>query len=224
MKTSFATQTIAVAVLATLSFTAAAEGLSFNIGAVSLYKFRGVDQDFRDKNVRPALQGGVDHDFGNGFYVGNWNSTGQFGNADLEIDLYGGYKGEIAQGLGYDLGYVHYFYPGEGGWNSGEVYGGLSYGPVSAKLYVGMRDGVNKDMVYLGAGYTLPLTDALALKASVGVRNQKAGDFADYSLGVTYDLGSSLSVSATLAGATEKRAVTDGSRDDRLILGVTKGF
>ena len=34
-----------------------------------------------------ALQGGVDFDFGNGFYIGNWNSTGRFGEANLEINL-----------------------------------------------------------------------------------------------------------------------------------------
>lgn len=224
MKTSFASKTIAAAALATLSLTASAAGLSYNIGVVSLYKSRGVDQDFKDKDFRPAIQGGVDYDFGNGFYLGNWNSTGKFGDANLEIDLYGGYKGEITKDVGYDVGYIHYIYPSEGGFNSGEIYGGLSYGPVSAKMYYGTRDGVNKGMVYTTVGYSLPLTDALALKASLGVRNKKAGDFADYSLGVAYDLGSSLSVSATLAGATKRSAATDGERDNRLILGVTKGF
>lgn len=224
MKTSFASKTIAAAALVALSLTASAAGLSYNIGAVSLYKSRGVDQEFKDKDFRPAIQGGVDYDFGNGFYLGNWNSTGKFGEANLEIDLYGGYKGEIAKDVGYDVGYIHYVYPNEGGFNSGEIYGGLSYGPFSAKMYYGTRDGVNKGMVYTTAGYTLPLTDALALKASVGVRNKKAGDFADYSLGVAYDLGNSLSVSATLAGATKQSDATDGERDDRLILGVTKGF
>lgn len=224
MKTSFASKAITVAALATLSLTASAAGLSYNIGAVSLYKSRGVDQEFKDKDFRPAIQGGVDYDFGNGFYLGNWNSTGKFGDANLEIDLYGGYKGEITKDLGYDVGYIHYIYPNEGGANGGEVYGGLSYGPFSAKAYYWTRDNGSKGATYLTAGYTLPLTDALALKASVGVRNKKAGDFADYSLGVAYDLGNSLSVSATLAGATKQSAATDGERDDRLILGVTKGF
>lgn len=43
-----------------------AQGLSFNIGAVSLYKSNGIDQDSRQednrKAFRPAIQGGVDYD------------------------------------------------------------------------------------------------------------------------------------------------------------------
>lgn len=78
---------------------AQAQGLSFNIGAVSLYKSNGIDQDTRQednrKAFRPAIQGGVDYDFGNGFYVGNWNSTGKFGDANIEIDLYAGYAGQL---------------------------------------------------------------------------------------------------------------------------------
>ena len=94
--------------LASITAPAVAEGLSYNVGLTSLYKYNGLDQDVRaPKNARPALQGGADYAFGNGLYVGNWNSTGKFGaqgNADLEIDLYGGYRGEFGQGWRYDVG------------------------------------------------------------------------------------------------------------------------
>ena len=76
---------------------AAPPPLTFNIGVVSLYKASGIDQDVREpKNFRPALQGGADYAADNGLYAGVWASTGKFGNsakADLEIDLYGGYRG-----------------------------------------------------------------------------------------------------------------------------------
>ena len=51
----------------------------------------------------PALQGGFDWSQ-NGFYLGNWNSNIGFTNAGIEMDFYGGYKGEIAKDLGYDVG------------------------------------------------------------------------------------------------------------------------
>ena len=56
--------------------TPAASPLAFNISLASNYKFRGQDQDqSKTGGFKPALQGGVDYAFANGFYVGNWNST-----------------------------------------------------------------------------------------------------------------------------------------------------
>jgi len=86
----FALSCLAAAAALALPVVAQAQ-LSFNLGVVSLYKYNGIDQDSRqlerERDLRPALQGGVDYDFGNGFYIGNWNSTGRFGEANLEINL-----------------------------------------------------------------------------------------------------------------------------------------
>src|SRR5690606_3892799 len=101
--------------------------------------------DGRNESVRPAIQGGVDYTFDSGFYVGNWNSTGRFGNADLEVDAKGGYRTQLSRNLGIDAGYIHYFYPGEGSSNSGEVYAGLQYRRLGLKVYRGMRQDVNKN-------------------------------------------------------------------------------
>lgn len=208
---------------------AQAEGLSFNIGAVSLYKSRGVDQDFvaagnkSSKNFRPAIQGGVDYAFGNGFYVGNWNSTGKFKNADLEVDLYGGYRGEFTKGLGYDVNYARYLYPNQSNWNANELSFSLSYDAFSVKIQhgvVGSMDGQSR----LSFGYTRPLNDKLTFNAGVGFRNDKAGNFEDYSIGLGYDLGNALALSGTVSGATKQNDVTDGSRDARLVLGIRKSF
>ena len=49
----------------------AADPLSFNIGAVSDYRYRGISQT----RLKPALQGGIDYAAANGFYVGTWAST-----------------------------------------------------------------------------------------------------------------------------------------------------
>lgn len=204
---------------------AQAEGLSFNISAVSLYKSNGVDQDspVRNKHSQPAIQGGVDYAFGSGFYVGNWNSTGRFDNADVEIDLYGGYRGEISKDLSFDVGYVRYVYPDQADWNGNELYGSLSYGIFTAKLTRGTSGSIDEHS-RLSLSVAQPLTDVLKLNAGVGFRNtaNENSGANDYSLGVSYDFGNDLGASATLSGA-ETSKVGDAGKA-RLVLGISKSF
>lgn len=205
-----------------------AQGLSFNIGAVSLYKYNGIDQDFRQEaereSFRPAIQGGVDYDFGNGFYVGNWNSTGRFGlegRANVEINLYGGYAGQLTDALSYDIGVIRYIYPDEASFNANEIYGSLTWGIATAKYtrtYL-----VGKDAQRLGLSIAQPMTDALTLEGGVGFRNNaSAGGAYDYTLGVSYDLGNDLTASAMWSGAQTRKAGQGGKA--RLIVGVSKSF
>ena len=219
-----ARQTLIAAAVALLPLAASAQ-LSYNIGAVSLYKSRGLDQDSRaTKAFRPSIQGGVDYAFDNGIYVGNWNATGKFGSANLEMDVYAGYKTEIAKDLSLDVGFVRYVYPNSGGgWNGNDVYIGLSYGMFSAKYYQGTSGSVDKNK-YLTLGATLPISDTVSFKASVGFARPNSGnDYEDYSLGVAYDLGDGLSASLMAAGANN-RAVTGNAGKGRLILGISKAF
>jgi uncharacterized protein (TIGR02001 family) len=123
-----------------------------NAGVYSDYRFRG----FTQTNYGPAFQGGFDIAHSSGFYVGNWNSnvsSSLMNGASLEMDFYGGFKGEITSGLTYDVGAIYYYYPRSGkdvGGIAGsvgglkvdnkELYVGLGYGPVSAKLYYALGD------------------------------------------------------------------------------------
>jgi uncharacterized protein (TIGR02001 family) len=213
--------------LAALTFAplAQAEGLSFNIGAVSLYKSNGIDQDSRAmKAVRPAIQGGVDYEFANGFYLGNWNSTGKFGEADVEIDLYAGYGGELGNGVSYDIGLARYLYPSSGGgWNGNEIYGSVSYGIFTTKLTRG-TSGVIDKWSRLSVSLEQPLSKELTLNAGLGFRNKSNGNSGayDYSLGLGYDLGNDLTTTATLSGAQTSKAGDAGKA--RLVVGVSKSF
>ena len=223
-------QLTSVALAAALSMaafsSAQAEGLSFNIGAVSLYKSNGIDQDTREsKAFRPAIQGGVDYDFGNGFYVGNWNSTGKFDEANLEIDLYAGYSNELANGLSYDVGFARYLYPSSGGgWNGNELYGSFSYGIFTVKYVRGVSGSIDK-FSRLGLSIEQPLSDKLTLKAGVGKRNSiNAGGGSDFSLGVAYDMGGDLSLSAALSGAQKAEDKAGDAGKTRLVVGVSKSF
>jgi len=213
---------LAVAASATFVPAVAQAQLSFNIGVVSLYKSSGIDQDDRQqdaataKNFRPALQGGVDYAFGNGFYVGNWNSTGKFGGGDgVEIDLYAGYGGEITKGLTYDLNLITYIYPGAAdGYDGTEFATTLTYGMFSARYVYGFSDYSNK-WVY---GVDVPVSYALSVSAHY--HDRVAGGTRALVLGASYDLGDGLSASATLSGASGN---TEAGKN-RLVLGLSKTF
>jgi len=239
-------KTVQIALACALSIGAVAPALaqaevSYNIGVVSLYKSSGVDQHNKqwesetNKSTRPELQGGVDVDFGNGFYVGNWNSTGRFSEANLEIDLYGGYAGEIGP-IGYNVGAATYYYPNNNAadaWNGTEVYGSLSYGIITFKTTYGIG-GSTKNESKAKSRYSLtfaqPINDKLTAKFVYGDRNNAAGSFHDYAVGADYDLGDGLTVSGTYSAASDKGldAVEDAgeiaARKGRLVVGLSKSF
>ncbi len=132
-KTLFALSTaMTLAVLPTLALA----DVSFNIGATSDYRYRGISQT----RLKPAVQAGVDYSMGN-FYLGAWASSIKWikdggGDASVEIDLYGGYKGEITKDLSYDVGLLTYQYPSNKlspSANTTEIYGALTYGPATLK-------------------------------------------------------------------------------------------
>jgi len=120
--------------------------VNYNIGLFSQYIFRGYTQTHND----PALQGGVDIEHSSGFYLGAWGSnvtwlddSNAYDNGgSLEIDLYGGYAGELGDtGISYDLGILQYIYPGEvaegfSKANTTEVHVGLGYGWFDTAVHV----------------------------------------------------------------------------------------
>src|SRR6478752_5174040 len=85
--------------------------VSGSVGLVSDYRFRGVSQS--DKEM--AVQGGVTVSHESGFYTGFWGSNlagwGQFGGANMELDLIGGFKKTFG-GATVDVGLTWYMYPG----------------------------------------------------------------------------------------------------------------
>lgn len=210
-----------------LGYGSAQADLSFNVSAVSLYKSRGVDQESKDKNLRPNVQFSLDYAFDNGLYVGNWNSTGKFNDADMEIDLYAGYVGQVTADFNYDIGYVHYLYPDFGNWNSGEIYLGLNYKDLRFKAYRGVTSRVNKKDMYYKLDYSYPLTETVSLNVGGGYLNYGAKGVKekfDYRAGFGYKYNNNISMSLTYAGASHKHLSTSGARDNRLIFSVGYGF
>jgi uncharacterized protein (TIGR02001 family) len=121
---------------------------------LSDYRFRGISQSW----LGPALQGGLELGLPQGGYLGlSGSSVSRHSYLDgraLELDLYGGWRTEVAPGWTGDVGLLHYNYPGariplEGGtsvrYDTTEAYLGLSHGGFSAKWslaltpYFGLR-------------------------------------------------------------------------------------
>ena len=70
-----------------------------NATVASEYRFRGVDLSGGDI----AIQGGVTVSHSSGFYVGTWGSSldeDTVGYGHTELDLYGGWAGDLTDGQG----------------------------------------------------------------------------------------------------------------------------
>ncbi len=215
MKSFFALLALAVAATAMPARAEEpASPLSFNASVTTDYRYRGYSQT----RLKPALQGGADYDFGNGFYVGTWASTIKWvkdsgGNANVEIDVYGGYKTEVAKGLTLDVGLLQYIYPSnqlDPSTNTLEVYGALSYGVFTAKYshslsnLFGFAD--SKGSGYLDLSAALDLGQGFTLTPHVGhqrVKNLGSASYTDYALTLAKDYAG-----FTWSGAVV-RAVTD---------------
>jgi uncharacterized protein (TIGR02001 family) len=219
----------------------APDPLSFNIGAVTEYRYRGISQS----RLKPALQGGIDYADPSGFYVGTWASTIKWikdipgGDADVEIDLYGGYKTEIAKGLTLDVGLLQYYYPSNKlnpSANTLEVYGALTFGPVTAKYsqsttnLFGFTD--SKNSGYFDVTANFDLGDGLTLSPHVGhqtVKRNSAASYTDYSLTLAKDF-SGLVVSGAVIGTDASKSAYASPANGKfmgktmLVLGLKKTF
>jgi uncharacterized protein (TIGR02001 family) len=199
-----------------------APSVAFNIGAVSDYRYRGISQT----RLKPAVQGGVDWTGPGGFYLGAWASTIKWikdaeGDANFELDLYGGFKGEISKDLAFDVGVLAYVYPGASTkkWdaiyknpNTTEIYGALTAGPVTAKLSYAMtnlfgnydfaKKKDSKGSLYFDLSSSFDLGGGLMLAPRIGyqkVQNITNASYTDYSVTLSKDF-SGLVPSIALVG------------------------
>lgn len=231
----------------------------------SQYVFRGLSQT----DGKPAIQGGLDYAHPSGLYAGTWLSNiswftdqnagvknspvslaspasvgapytaGASNAADLEWDLYGGYKGTLAADLTYDVGLIRYYYPGRfdnlGAYrqpNTTEIYGAIGYKWLTLKYFKAVSAytfGVNesKGASYFDLTAQVPLGNTgCNLVAHVGRQNYpgstNAGywgasggdndffDYTDYKLGVTKDYAGFI-VGLTWSYANTKDTAPDGN-------------
>ncbi len=125
---------IAAAVLAvsSVSQVAFAEGsVSANIGYVSQYHFRGIQQ-----TASGSTSAGLDYE-NSGFYVGTWAADVDDG---LEIDVYAGYGVEFDSGLALGAGVTTYQYTGDFDSAYNEVNLSVGFGMFSLEYSIGTQD------------------------------------------------------------------------------------
>lgn len=213
----------------------------FNVGATTDYRFRGISQSRLD----PAVYGGIDFSHKSGFYVGTWASSIKWindagGNADAEIDLYAGYKGSSGA-VSYDLGILTYQYPSHNlgiSPNTTEIYGALTYGPVTAKYSHAVTNtfgfASSDNSGYLDISAAFDLGKGWSVVPHVGhQRIAGAGNgvfsYTDYALTLNYDFGNGFSASAAAIGTNAKKTsyfTPSGKATGRdgLVLGVKYSF
>lgn len=227
---------LAIALAAPVLPSVAHADLAFNVGAVTDYRYRGISQS----RLKPALQGGVDFSSG-GLYLGAWATTIKWisdagGDADVEVDLYGGYKGELTKDVTYDIGVLTYQYPSHDlgvSPNTTEIYGALSYGIFTAKYshstsnLFGFSD--SKNSGYLDLSATIDMGDGWSLVPHVGhQRIPNNGQFAywDYSLTVGKTFGG-IAVTAAIVGTDTDEYIGGNGKDlgkAGLVLGAKFNF
>ena len=114
--------------------------ISANVTLTSDYRFRGISQS--DESI--AIQGGFDAEFGPGFYIGTWGSTVDFDtngegyDGSLELDYYAGWASDLGDsGLGIDVGFLYYDYPGDDDEEGDywEVYGSMSWNDLAVGVH-----------------------------------------------------------------------------------------
>jgi uncharacterized protein (TIGR02001 family) len=197
--------------------------LSYNVGVVTDYRYRGISQS----RLKPALQGGADFAHSSGFYIGTWGSTIKWvkdggGDANVEIDLYGGYK-FTAGPIGMDVGILRYFYPGSNlavNPDTTELYAAGTWGPATLKYshsttnLFGFSD--SKGSGYLDLSATFDLGNGWSVVPHIGhqkVRHNSPFSYTDYSVTVAKDLGNGLAASLAVIGTDNDNYIAPNGKN-----------
>ena len=208
--------------------------ISGNVAVASQYRFRGVSLSAGDL----ALQGGIDVVHESGFYIGTWGSSivGGTPYGEVELDVYGGWTGQVAEGFTVDVGLLTYLYPtGDDPLNTDpdtdywEPYASVAttIGPVGATVgvaYAWEQDALGgNDNRYLSTDFSLavpgtPVTASAHLGYTDGAFAPPllagAGDDTglDWSLGLTASVYDGLSVGVSYIGV-EGPSINDFTDD-----------
>ncbi|WP_260927487.1 TorF family putative porin [Novosphingobium sp. 9] len=215
-----------------------------NVALTTDYRFRGVSLSGGD----PAIQGGITITHESGFYVSTWSSSLQQTDVygSQELDLIGGWSGNIGGGLKLDAGLLYYVYPSGhvGNGNYWEPYASVSgtVGPASLKVgmaYDWKQKGVttyagNKaDNLYLYGNVDVAIpktpltvsghlgyTDGTLAPGYLTGNGDKTGW--DYSIGASATVYGPLSIGVSYIGVSGPSV--DGYTDDTVVGTLTASF
>jgi uncharacterized protein (TIGR02001 family) len=157
--------------------------ISGNVALTTDYAFRGISQT----DQSPAIQGGLDLSAGS-FYLGTWASNINFGTggANLELDVYGGYK--FAAGpVAFDVGVIGYLYPGAAddgaeldyweGYVKPSIALSDSFTLGGAIYYSPEFTGESGDALYYEVNGAFTVSDALSFSGAVGMQSVDTDGF-----------------------------------------------
>ena len=205
--------------------SAQAANIEANVALSTDYVFRGFSQTLEE----PAISGGFDYGFDNGFYLGTWGSNVDFGgDATAEIDLYGGYAFETAGGAEVDLAYVFYYYSGETDLNYSEFQASVSFSDISLGLiYSPDYFGSDSDAFVFNADYSIGIAENWGVDFHVGYTTTDEDDIAapgddyiDYSVALTTS-GAGVDFALPFFGTD----VDDiDIADERVVFSISKSF
>jgi uncharacterized protein (TIGR02001 family) len=192
------------------------------ISVYSEYEYRGISQTAE----KPALQFNLDYAHTSGFYAGTFitnikwlkeaaKAGGFSTKANIELDLFAGYKFEVVKDVTLDVGYLRYEYPSSKAFNpspnTDEIYIGVAYGPVSAKYshsvsnLFGFANSKNSSFAELNWSQEIfPKFTANAQIARQTVKNNGDFSYTVLKAGGTYDLGDGWAVGGYVKGTNVK--------------------
>lgn len=214
--------------------------VSANVALTTDYRFRGIG--FSDGDI--AIQGGIDVAHESGFYVGTWASSIEdspvFGHT--ELDLYGGWSGEVTDGISADVGLLYYVFPNGNAGPSDffEPYASISGSLGPAELTVGAAYAWggqsalgNDDNIYVYTDVSVGIPDTpVTVSGHVGYNHGATSatssltdeDYMDFSLGAEYSITENLSASLTYVTSETDLPSVDGFNDDAIVFTVSASF
>ena len=242
---------VAATVLATANVSVANAGeIEANVALSTDYIFRGITQTNND----PAISGGFDYSFDDGFYAGVWASNVNFGSnsfltedengepalgsnssTSTEIDLYAGWAGEISEGVELDLAYVYFAYPGDSGaLNYSEFLASVSFDDLTFGLiYSPDYFGSDSDAFIFNVDYSVGINENLTLDLHSGYITTSDNDvvaagvgdnYLEYSIGLS-TAAAGVDLSLTFHGTDISSSVEDEvGSEERIVFSIGKSF
>ena len=243
---AFAGLALASLLPAAASAQTSPHAFTVKVALYSEYEFRGLAQT----HEKPALQLTLDYAHASGFYIGTFvtnikwleetaKANGFDTNANVEVDIYAGYRAEVAAGLLLDVGYLRYEYPRSGAFNpkpnTDEVYAGLTYGMFNVKYSHAFSDAFgfadSEGSSFVEANVAWPAMDKLTVTGHVGhqkFRNNEDFSYTVWKVGAVYDFGGGLNAGAYVKGTdAEESLYTVNGKDwgkERLVAFVSYAF
>lgn len=232
-------------IISTLYSITSHAGFSGDIGVVSDYYARGLDQ-----TGGVSVQGSINYNHVSGLYLGSFasnvkwydkNGDGTF-DSDVEWDIYGGYANKLTDQLGVDIGLYYLNYPNQTKYNTYEAYAGLNYKfkttlptTLSAKAYFTpdrnayLPDPENQDESawYVTTQADIQLKPDIIITPQLGYAfgdafdQQRVGgldEFLTYSLSLTKTFKDGFSAKFSYVG------IDLDNHDNKIILGFSKSF